>query len=275
MKESVWKKTQGALLPWGGLAAKKYAPGHCTRNAQAHKITARFFLVPMARHCKPFGKSMHTIIRTRIVIVEREFHALFGQLAEQGFSMQDGLLPQDLIDGLYEEGRQGWSSGAFRAARVGPTQQPLHSPAIRGDTIRWLEPGPENSAQSRFLGWAEALRHQLNSHFYLGLKHSEFHFAHYDIGRGYARHLDQHRGQPHRRISLILYLTPDWQADDGGELCVYAANDPAREWQRVQPTQGRLVVFRSELLPHEVLPARKPRWSVAGWFRSDEPPPQP
>lgn len=111
------------------------------------------------------------------MIVEREFHALFGQLAEQGFSMQDGLLPQDLIDDLYEEGRQGWSSGAFRAARVGPTQQPLHSPAIRGDTIRWLEPGPENSAQSRFLCWAEALRHQLNSHFYLGLKHSEFHFS--------------------------------------------------------------------------------------------------
>src|SRR5690554_4596628 len=133
MKESVWKKTPRGAIATGRSGGKRYAPGHCTRNAPAHKITARFFSYRwLATASRSENKLMHTIIRTRIVIVEREFHALFRQLAEQGFSMQDGLLPQDLIDDLYEEGHQGWSSGAFRAARVGPTQQPLHSPAIRG-----------------------------------------------------------------------------------------------------------------------------------------------
>ena len=37
----------------------------------------------------------------------------------------------------------------------------------------------------------------------------------------------------------------------------------------VQPEAGTLVLFRSADLPHEVLPARRERWSVAGWFRRD------
>src|SRR3546814_5029992 len=32
---------------------------------------------------------------------------------------------------------------------------------------------------------------------------------------------------------------------------------------------GRLVVFRSDLIPHEVMPCSQPRWSLTGWFRSD------
>lgn len=216
---------------------------------------------------------MNAIIRIWIVIVERELEALFGQLAEQGFSMQDGLLPPELIEDLYEEGLRGWKDGRFQEARVGATQRPQHIPAIRGDTIQWLEPHcGESSAQSRFLDWTETLRHQLNRAFYLGLQRSEFHFARYATGRGYARHVDQHRGQPHRRITLILYLTPDWRAGDGGELCLYDPRDPEKEWRRLLPEHGRLVLFRSELFPHAVRPARRPRWSVTGWFRSDEPP---
>ena len=30
---------------------------------------------------------------------------------------------------------------------------------------------------------------------------------------------------------------------------------------------GKLVIFMSEQIPHEVLPTRKPRASIAGWFR--------
>jgi len=35
---------------------------------------------------------------------------------------------------------------------------------------------------------------------------------------------------------------------------------------------ARLVIFRSDLIPHEVLPCRQARWSLTGWLRSDEPP---
>ena len=202
-------------------------------------------------------------------MTEREFDALFRDLAEQGFSVKDGLLPADLIEDLYEEGLHSWRSGRFKAARVGSPQRPRHLPAIRGDTIQWLDPHENGQAQDRFLGWAETLRQGLNQDLYLGLQRAEFHFARYAAGQGYAQHMDQHRGQPHRRITLILYLTPRRRAGDGGELCLYHPHEPEREWLRIEPERGRLVLFRSELLPHAVLPARKPRWSVTGWFRDD------
>ncbi len=207
-------------------------------------------------------------------MIDREYDALFRDLAEQGFSCRDGVLPPDLIHDLYEEGLRAWQAGDFSEARVGPPQQQRRIPSIRGDSIRWLddrrgEAGQEQTAQSRFLDWSETLRQALNQHFFLGLQRSEFHFAHYAPGAGYGRHMDQHRGQPHRRITLILYLTPERSPEDGGELCLFHPEDPDREWLRVEPERGRLVLFRSELLPHSVLPARRPRWSLTGWFRND------
>lgn len=202
-------------------------------------------------------------------MTEREFDALFRDIAEQGLSITDGLLPADLIDGLYCEALHAWQAGRFSPARVGHSRQPQHISAIRGDTIMWLDSASGSPAQERFIDWSERLRNALNQNFYLGLQRTEFHYARYDAGRGYARHIDQHRGQPHRRITLILYLTPDRRPDDGGELCLYRPEEPEREWLRVVPERGRLVLFRSELIPHAVLPARRPRWSMTGWFRND------
>lgn len=201
---------------------------------------------------------------------EREFDALFQDLSEQGFSVIDGMLPADLVTGLYEEGLQDWKRGTFEPARIGPPQQAQRITSIRGDCIRWLDPYHAAPAQARFLEWTEELRQQLNLNFYLGLQRSEFHFARYEPGQGYSRHMDQHRGQPHRRITLILYLTPERQPDDGGELCLFHPDQPDSEWLRIAPEQGRLVVFRSEMWPHAVLPTRRPRWSLTGWFRNDQ-----
>lgn len=198
-----------------------------------------------------------------------EFDALFRELSEQGVSIADGVLPPDLIDHLYEEAQQAWMNGRFTEAHVGHARQPQRITAIRGDTVLWLEPEPQTPTEERFLAWTEALRQELNHQFYLGLQRSEFHFARYDPGQGYARHLDQHRNQPHRRITLVLYLTPEWHLDDGGELCLYRPDNPQQEWRRITPERGRLVLFRSELIPHAVLPARKTRWSLTGWFRND------
>jgi SM-20-related protein len=36
---------------------------------------------------------------------------------------------------------------------------------------------------------------------------------------------------------------------------------------KVLPSFGTIVVFLSEEFPHEVLPAKRDRYSIAGWFR--------
>jgi SM-20-related protein len=41
-------------------------------------------------------------------------------------------------------------------------------------------------------------------------------------------------------------------------------------FDRVLPCMGRLAVFLSEDFPHEVLPAKRDRYSIAGWYRINE-----
>ncbi len=70
-----------------------------------------------------------------------------------------------------------------------------------------------------------------------------------------------------RKLSSILYLNQNWQASDGGELRLYVNDD---EWLNISPIGGRLVLFLSDQFWHEVLPAKRERLSLTGWFRTRE-----
>ncbi|NYT38967.1 2OG-Fe(II) oxygenase [Allopusillimonas soli] len=190
-------------------------------------------------------------------------------LAEQGWIMLDSHLPQPLVSQLHEAAVDAWARGEFRPAQVGATSQPVHRPSIRGDTILWLDESKAAPPCRTFLQWAHALQQYLNRNLFLGLKRAEFHFARYDAGFGYQKHFDQHRGQAFRQISLTLYLNPSWDASGGGDLVLYDPQDAAHEIQRIQPHFGRMVLFRSALIPHAVLPCTRPRWSLTGWMRND------
>ncbi|NGM86393.1 2OG-Fe(II) oxygenase [Parapusillimonas sp. SGNA-6] len=189
-------------------------------------------------------------------------------LAEQGWVVCDGLIETGLCRRLYAYGVDAWKRGAFHAAAVGRGAGRAVHPGIRGDAIDWIESGDAAGPVSEFLRWSEALRQRLNQTLYAGLQTSEFHFARYPSGTGYQKHLDQHREQRQRKISLSLYLNERWTEASAGQLCLYAADDPDAEIARILPTLGRLVLFRSDLIPHEVLPCRRPRYSLTGWFRT-------
>ena len=60
----------------------------------------------------------------------------------------------------------------------------------------------------------------------------------------------------------MLYLNESWSAGDGGALRLHL---PAGQ-QDVLPRAGTLVAFLSGRFEHEVLPARRERLSLTGWF---------
>jgi len=71
-----------------------------------------------------------------------------------------------------------------------------------------------------------------------------------------------------RLFTILLYLNPDWEPSHGGCLRVYyAAPLPAAEEQHhdVAPQAGRLLVFRSGDVEHEVLAAHADRWAITMW----------
>ena len=127
-------------------------------------------------------------------------------------------------------------------------------------------------AEQRWLGWSERLREALNRQLFLGLFTFESHFAHYAPGDFYRQHLDAFKAdaltrKANRKVSVVAYFNPGWLPDDGGELVIYDAAGTG-SLLRVTPAYGSLVVFMSEDVPHEVLPARRDRYSIAGWFRT-------
>jgi SM-20-related protein len=196
-------------------------------------------------------------------------------LRRTGYAVIDHALPTIVVRALAES--FGSRHGAdFDRAGVGRSDEYRRQTTIRGDLIRWLD--GDDEATRWFLEWAEMLRLELNRQLFLGLFEYECHFASYPVGAFYQTHLDAFRGESNRVLSTVLYLNDGWEDGDGGELVIYdavgdtdlplGALPETLEVERiVTPRNSRLVVFLSEEFPHEVLPARRPRFSIAGWYR--------
>ncbi|GGY82611.1 2OG-Fe(II) oxygenase [Marinobacter zhanjiangensis] len=172
-----------------------------------------------------------------------------------------------LLAGLREEVDRLEESAAMARAGVGRGTAYSRDPSVRRDRIAWLN--GETPAQQQLFVFLEELRVGLNRRLFLGLQRFEAHYASYQPGDFYRRHLDSFRGRASRVVSLVLYLNENWQAGDGGELQVFNRESPDEICGQVAPESGRAVIFLSEEVPHEVLPARCRRHSIACWFRQD------
>ncbi|CAM9153679.1 unnamed protein product [Choristocarpus tenellus] len=75
-------------------------------------------------------------------------------------------------------------------------------------------------------------------------------------------------GLPNKRaLTCLLYLNPDWQEGDGGEMCLL----PFLERERcIEPLHDRLVVFCSDRVLHRVLPCQTERYVVTVWLDSPD-----
>ncbi|RLT96845.1 2OG-Fe(II) oxygenase [Ketobacter sp.] len=181
-------------------------------------------------------------------------------LAAEGWCVTDQLLDPLLITELYEEvlGRDD-----LMAAKVGRHHQQRAQDDVRRDKTGWLQ--GESPAQARYIERMESLRMLMNRRLFLGLQEYEAHFARFDSGDFYRTHVDALKGQRNRMVTCVTYLNPHWRPEWGGQLVLY--DGQGAELTRVQPKGGVSVLFLSEEFPHQVLPARTSRYSIAGWFR--------
>lgn len=183
------------------------------------------------------------------------------------WSVQAGFFEPPVVSELRDEALELRRRGRFRPAEVGRgLRRELH-PEIRGDRILWLEP-PFSPAQQRYLDEMERLRLALNRRLYLGLFRFEAQLALFEPGAGYTRHLDAFDGERDRKrvVSCTLYLNRGWGEGDGGELRLWSGPEPGARGADIAPREGTLVVFLSERVHHEVLPAARERLSLTGWF---------
>ena len=188
------------------------------------------------------------------------FDSIADGLAESGYAVADQFLSQQEVESIQQAG--GFQTDSeFKKAGIGNKQSLQIQEGIRGDYIKWLDRSDAPESVRVYLQRLDELIQYLNRALFLSLKDFEVHMTVYPIGSFYKRHLDQFKKDDHRKLSVILYLNNDWQDSHGGQLRMYFPG----QTKDFLPLAGRLVIFRSDEIEHEVLPATRERLSITGW----------
>jgi hypothetical protein len=86
-----------------------------------------------------------------------------------------------------------------------------------------------------------------------------------------------------RQLTCLFYLNKDWEPEDGGQLRVFTPTGAFIEgggnlfnfWgcngYDIEPLFGRLVIFRSEIVEHAVLPCHRERMALTLWITGSGP----
>ena len=191
------------------------------------------------------------------------FSGITNALHQRGYIIVRDIFSDEQLHHLFLDIKS-TDSQFFHSAGIGREQAHQLNSFVRRDRIRWLDADYEPA--KFYLNWVQQLRQRLNRELYLGLFDYECHYAHYPRGAFYKKHVDAFKGSSNRRLTTILYLNPEWQPADGGELVMYA-EDGQTVLETILPAFGTMVMFLSEDFPHEVLPAKRSRYSLTGWFR--------
>jgi len=192
--------------------------------------------------------------------------SIIENIAEQGYVVIEQFINPQEIAPLVAQAKILYGAGEMHKAKTGITK--VENATLRGDFIHWIEESQASKAEMFYLSAMAELQQAINQAFFLGLFEIESHFAIYPPGAGYQKHLDQFIGKEERKVSCILYLNDNWHADDGGQLRMYLDKKEDKRFIDITPQAGTLVVFLSSDFFHEVLPAKRERMSITGWFRT-------
>lgn len=194
------------------------------------------------------------------MFTESQLELIVDALSETGYCVLHEGVSSSLSAALLESALE---RKDYRAAGVGRNEGRVLDAKVRGDELVWID--GDNESELAWIDMMSAVQQYLNRSLYLGLFSFESHFAHYVPGAYYEKHRDAFKGQSNRVVSCVTYLNSEWRDSWGGELVIYS--DDGNTLIKVLPERGTVVLFLSEEFPHEVLPATKDRYSIAGWFR--------
>jgi Rps23 Pro-64 3,4-dihydroxylase Tpa1-like proline 4-hydroxylase len=193
------------------------------------------------------------------------FETLISTYIENKVGISEHFLSNDLANNLKQNLNTLNQNSKLASAGIGNSEQISYDGAIRSDSIYWLDKKHNNAFENEFFLQIEAFISYLNESCYAGITGYEFHYSLYETGDFYLKHLDQFKNNPSRKYSMISYLNSNWQESDGGELLIHQLNSS----QKISPTQGKTVFFKSDELVHEVLVTQNTRMSITGWLKSD------
>ena len=192
---------------------------------------------------------------------EEQWIQWLDQLAANDFVVVDNFISDELFGTIMDFFHRMEQDDKLRKAGIGTNEEYQVQSEIRGDFIYWLDSNRDTELSS-FFELMDELKESLRRFCFLSLSDSEFHIAKYPVGSHYNRHLDQFSDRSNRMITVLIYLNENWKEGNGGELKMYSREGE----QLVEPLARRLLLFKSDVIEHEVLTTSVPRYSLTGWL---------
>ncbi|QLE01072.1 2OG-Fe(II) oxygenase [Galbibacter sp. BG1] len=198
------------------------------------------------------------------------YERIIDDLLEQQFSVIDSFFSNDEVMALRASLLQKYEEDKFKKAAIGSKFEEQIVRSIRGDFVLWMDEKNTNTAEQLFFNKINSLVTYLNKTCFLGILTKEFHYALYPKGTFYKRHLDTFQNDDRRKLSFVCYLNDEhWKNENGGELAIYKEKNGVEQEISLYPLPGRVVIFESQVLEHEVKPVlASERMSITGWLKT-------
>ncbi|MEX0997108.1 MAG: 2OG-Fe(II) oxygenase [Flavobacteriaceae bacterium] len=197
------------------------------------------------------------------------YESIISDLMEQQYSIVEGFFTAEEVVSLRASLLEKYEEDAFKKASIGNRVNELIEKSVRGDFILWLNEKEANSAEKLFFNRINDMVSYLNKTCFMGILFKEFHYALYPKGTFYKRHLDTFQNDDRRKLSMVCYLNEEnWQPEYGGELVLYLNENGKEVSKTIYPFPGRMVIFESQILEHEVKPVEQKRMSITGWLKT-------
>jgi len=193
------------------------------------------------------------------------YENIIEDLTSKQYSIIDNFFTSEEVVALRQSLLNKYEEDAFKKSAIGNRTNEVIKKAIRGDIILWIDENNINASEQLFFNKINDLKDYLNRTCFLGINQKEFHYAIYPEGTFYKRHLDTFQNDDRRKLSFVCYLNEEnWKPENGGELVLYLEKGE----EVVYPFPGKVVIFESQILEHEVKPVNTPRLSITGWLKT-------
>ncbi len=205
-----------------------------------------------------------------IAFVENlQYERIIDDILTQKYSLVENFFTELEVLELRQSLLDKHEADIFKKAAIGNRVNEVIEKSIRGDVILWIDENRADPMEVAFFRKINNLIEYLNKTCFLGILHKEFHYALYPEGTYYKRHLDTFQNDDRRKLSFVCYLNEaGWLPENGGELVLYL-NENGEETEKViYPFPGRVVIFESQILEHEVKPVNTERLSITGWLKT-------
>jgi SM-20-related protein len=200
--------------------------------------------------------------------------------------IKDACFGREIANAALASAKELLGSGRLRCAGMGRGKTSWSHTTYRSDSIMWVTNGAGGVGKA-LDAVVRVLERRLRSDLHLPANRVSVQLAHYAPGSGgFVKHIDAWKySRPQeehgditaatgkdtvendRILTAIYYLNEGWSEGDGGCLRVHSAQlpsdaPPESDTVDVQPLADRLVMFRSDVVEHEVRRSSRPLFST-------------